>query len=143
MWISKKEYESLCVDMVKREQLEKENAVLKQALDAKKIWEKAYERGVANEELLLELLGRVKKNQDSCITVSGGSIAGSLNINGVDFDKDVAVYIDDYFGGKVIKQESIKVVILDEEGNATYARTSQKNKKDNFQRNYILVEKEG
>lgn len=125
-----------------RETLLKENAGLKQALDAKEIWQKAYDRGVANEGLLLELLGKTKRGLDGCITASGGNITDDFHLGGVDFNKDVAVYIDDYFGGKVIKQESIKVVILDKEGNATCARTAQKNKKKGSQRNYVLVEKE-
>jgi len=41
-------------------------------------------------------------------------------------DETVAIYVDDYFGGKVIKQESHPVTILDEEGKATYAVTGRK-----------------
>lgn len=39
---------------------------------------------------------------------------------------NVPVYVDDYFGGKVIKQESHPVTILDETGKATYGVTAKK-----------------
>lgn len=126
MWISKKEYESLYCSMVKAEQLEKENAYLKEKTD------------------LVKLLERFERKDESLDTgkfsITGGSISGSVSIMGVDFDKDVAVYIDDYFGGKVIKQESIKVIAIDKDGNVTYGRTDRKNKKKDFQRDYIIEE---
>lgn len=139
MWISKKEYN---LYQQKALALEKENAALKSMLETKNIWEKAYNKAVTNEDLLLTLLGKNKKEAESYFTVSGGTITGATNIMGVDFDKDVAVYVNDYFGGKVIKQESIKVVILDKDGKATYSQTARTNKKSDFQRNYVLVEAE-
>ena len=50
-------------------------------------------------------------------------------------DDSVAVYVDDYFGGKVIKQEATPVTILDIHGKATYGLTAQKADKG---KNYIL-----
>ncbi len=49
------------------------------------------------------------------------------------------VYVPDHFGGKVIKQESTKVVILDEEGNATYAVTGKHSADKGYK--YLLVRK--
>ena len=51
---------------------------------------------------------------------------------------DVAVYVPDYFGGKVIKQEATKLVELDEEGNTTYHLTAQKPDKGH---SYKLIRK--
>ena len=44
------------------------------------------------------------------------------NING----GDPAVYIDDLFGGKVIKQESTKAIFIDKDGNVKEGRTAIK-----------------
>jgi len=48
---------------------------------------------------------------------------------------DVAVYVDDYFGGRVIKQEATSVTILDKKGKATYGLTARKADKG---KDYIL-----
>jgi hypothetical protein len=39
---------------------------------------------------------------------------------------ELAILLEDYFGGKVFKQEATKVVELDEDGKATYHVTKQK-----------------
>lgn len=50
--------------------------------------------------------------------VTGGDIMMHL-------DDSVPRYVEDYFGGKVIKQEATPVTILDEKGKATYALTKK------------------
>jgi len=50
--------------------------------------------------------------------VSGSDIMAHL-------DDSVPRYVEDYFGGKVIKQEATPVTILDEKGKATYGLTKQ------------------
>ena len=47
----------------------------------------------------------------------------------------VPVYVEDYFGGKVIKQEATPVTILDKNGKATYGLTARKAEKNKL---YIL-----
>ena len=51
---------------------------------------------------------------------------------------DVPRYVEDYFGGKVIKQEAHPVTILDENGKATYGVTAKKPEKN---KRYVLHEK--
>lgn len=55
------------------------------------------------------------------------------------FTDDIAQYVDDYFGGKVIKQEATPVTILDENGKATYGVTKKLPRKGE---KYILVKDE-
>lgn len=64
------------------------------------------------------LIGSVDAMSDGAITSS--SILGALKSH------DVAMYVDDYYGGKVIEQESHPVTVLDENGKATYHKTKQK-----------------
>ena len=52
-------------------------------------------------------------------------------------DDSVPRYVDDYFGGKVIKQEATPVTILDEKGKATYGMTAKAPDKG---KQYLLVE---
>jgi len=40
-------------------------------------------------------------------------------------EHDIAVYIKDYYGGKVVEQESHPVTVLDVDGKATYHRTAK------------------
>ncbi len=44
-------------------------------------------------------------------------------------DDTVPRYVEDYFGGKVIKQEATPVTILDANGKATYGLTAKKPEK--------------
>lgn len=53
------------------------------------------------------------------------------------FPDDVAVFVEDYFGGSVIKQEATKVVVLNEDGEASYYLTSKSPDKG---RKYLLVQ---
>ena len=80
---------------------------------------------------LIDKVADVARSNKEFITSLDGCISGSeLNI-----PTDVARYIDDYYGGKVIKQEATLVTILDENGRATYAHTAKKPSKG---KKYIL-----
>lgn len=71
----------------------------------------------------------------SILTTNGyGGI--SLSNASVMLSDSVAQYVDDYYGGKVIKQEATPVTILDSQGKATYALTRRPADKG---RNYLLV----
>jgi hypothetical protein len=59
----------------------------------------------------------------SFLTSSGGGVYWDNNTL---LGDHVAVYVDDYFGGKVIKQEATKVVIIDKNGKTTEAFSKQK-----------------
>lgn len=83
---------------------------------------------------ILEILG---KNSVAGNYIFSANFATGVD-NMVELSDSVAVYVDDYFGGKVIKQEATKLVVLDESGNATYYMTKQKPDK-NFQ--YKLLRK--
>lgn len=63
----------------------------------------------------------------------------SMSVNGINFSacggtfytetnlsENVLVYVDDMLGGKVIKQEGTKCVVLDKNGNMTTGLTKQK-----------------
>ena len=80
---------------------------------------------------LREALWRKEKFEEIC-----DKLADKVNVLGVTgefgsqtvmdrLDDSVAVYVDDYFGGKVIKQEATPVTILDHEGKATYGLTKR------------------
>lgn len=56
------------------------------------------------------------------LTTLGGSVAWEK----MSLPDNIAQYVDDYFGGKVIKQEATKVVILEKDGERKEAFTKQK-----------------
>lgn len=60
-----------------------------------------------------------KHDQDLC------GITGYVDSLRAGFPDNIPQYVDDYFGGKLFKQEATKVVILDKDGNATYALTAK------------------
>lgn len=89
------------------------------------------------DDLKKALWGRDKLNEicdklaDKTINLEG-SMTGyaSCGIDVMDsLDDTVPRYVDDYFGGKVIRQESTPVTILDKHGIATYAVTAVDTKK--------------
>ena len=126
MWISKEKYKALS----------NENATLKAALETKQIWEKLLDKATKNDERLIDILGKVTKD---CLTISD-AFNLSAGCAELILPESVAQYVDDYFGGKVIKQEAIKVIAIDKNGNVTYGKTSRTRKKSDFQRNYVLEE---
>jgi len=80
---------------------------------------------------LKEILEKLtKKSEITGDLVSGfGLVSNNYSDGGpilsIDEDK-IPVYVNDYFGGKYIKQESTKLVELDPTGKATYHFTEQK-----------------
>ena len=88
-------------------------------------------------ERLTTVVEKIHPNSFSDISGYGGwATASDINIM-AGLDDTVPVYVDDYFGGKVIKQEATPVTILDENGKATYALTAKKPTKGKA---YLLVQ---
>jgi hypothetical protein len=61
------------------------------------------------------------------MTINGIGFAnamGSWNLN-MDLPDNVAQYVEDMLGGKVIKQEANKVIKIDQQGNVTTGLTKQ------------------
>lgn len=80
-----------------------------------------------------KITDKVSENSDFISVVgSWATSAGDLIL-----PDDVPRYVEDYFGGKVIKQEATPVTILDKNGKATYSQTAQKPDKD---KRYKLVQ---
>lgn len=67
-------------------------------------------------------------NKFSGLTINGNGFSitgGSWNTDLV-LPDNVAQYVDDYFGGKVIKQEAIKVIEINKDGEIKTGLTKQK-----------------
>lgn len=83
---------------------------------------------------LKEALYRKEKFEEICDKLAdktlGHGMALDTCIGSVDvmscLDDSVPRYVEDYFGGKCIKQEATPVTILDDMGKATYALTATK-----------------
>lgn len=62
------------------------------------------------------------------LTSSGTGIYYNTSLGTFDLNlpDNVLVYVDDILGGKVIKQEAIKCLVIDEKGNVTTGLTKQK-----------------
>lgn len=84
------------------------------------------EKEISEARNLKEILDKLTIKWTT-ITSSGGIDNDVSWIGGTHFslDESVLVYVDDYFGGKVIKQEATKLVIVDEKGDVTYSQTKQ------------------
>jgi len=123
----RKHYEGLYYDLLKRQREEREDAALNNNIG----------------KLLAEIVKRTgipqPESNDLYFSIKSGDI-GWFNFanGGLSLPDNVAEYVDDYYGGKVIKQEATKVVILDENGNATYSQTKRKPKKG---KKFIVVYK--
>lgn len=90
------------------------------------------------KDLIVEILDRITNKETSpylTLTTDMGYVT-SRDIMSC-LDDTVPRYVDDYFGGKVIKQEATPVTILDADGKATYSQTAQKPDKG---RRYVLVD---
>jgi hypothetical protein len=82
---------------------------LREALNRKESFEKIMDKVV---------------DKTNSLTVDFASCVGTADLM-MHLDDSVPRYVEDYFGGKVIKQEATKVTILDENGKATYALTKK------------------
>jgi len=96
----------------------------KKALDEIKTLEKSLEQANDLKSVLCKLTDK-SCSYGETISVLSGSFTNSEIV----LPNDVARYVDDYYGGKVIKQEANKVVALNDEGEATYHLTKRPNTK--------------
>lgn len=72
---------------------------------------------------LKEILNQLAQKE---LTVTGGF---GITVNGgshIEFDDSVAVYVDDMLGGKVIKQEATKCLIISKDGKVETGYTKEK-----------------
>jgi hypothetical protein len=76
-----------------------------------------------------DLKAILEKITDKFITSGSGlimsNIGGGLNYE-LSIDENVLVYTDDILGGKVIKQEGIKCLIIEKDGSVKTGLTKQK-----------------
>lgn len=106
-------------------------AALKAELETQKEWtqEMKRQRDCAMQlgEVLQKLTGKVELSCKafSGIHISGGSLACEA-INGIQIGENLAQYVDDFFGGKVIKQEATKVIQISKDGEVSTGLTRQK-----------------
>ena len=117
-------------------ELEKRNEELHQ-----KLLEREKELGEARDmrgllKAIIERTGLPPMEGKFSILTTNGYGGISLSNASVMLSDSVAQYVDDYYGGKVIKQEATPVTILDSQGKATYALTRRPADKG---RNYLLV----
>lgn len=87
------------------------------------------------KDTLIKIVDKLTDKTNDLIGMSDTYVCGPSGVMNA-LDDTVPRYVDDYFGGKVIKQEATPVTILDEKGKATYALTKQPADKS---RTYKLV----
>lgn len=82
----------------------------------------------------------LEKITDYTLTGAEGfiSISGGFTNREITLGENVLVYVDDIMGGKVIKQEANKCIVIDKEGNIKTGLTKQKVDKGY---NYKLIRK--
>ena len=106
------------------------NSTHKQALNKIEHLEKSLAEA-QNLKFVFEALVDKAVTMDDSLSICMGSFsAGELIL-----PDDVPRYVDDYYGGRVIKQEATPVTILDEKGKATYGMTAKRPDKN---KKYIL-----
>lgn len=80
-----------------------------------------------NLKFVFETLTDVTRNNSDFISSLDGTLSASSVMDSL--DDSVAIYVDDYYGGKVIKQEATPLTVLDKNGKATYHYTAKPPKK--------------
>ena len=93
-------------------------------------------QAIYRKEKFEEIVGKLTDKVVGVVGMCGAATAANRCNVMSELDSTVAVYVDDYFGGKVIKQEATAVTILDTNGKATYGVTARKLPKG---KNYHLV----
>lgn len=121
MFVSKKKYQSAL------DQIEHLETSLAQAQNLKFVFERITERLESDDIRYHDLDG----------SAFGAGVSMDDITELIKSDEDIAVYVSDHFGGKVIKQQATPVTVLDAEGKATYAHTAEKPDKG---RSYKLVQ---
>jgi hypothetical protein len=117
LWITKYRHNKIVANY------EKHVEDLREALNRKEIF----------EIILNKLVDKSNSFGDSLSVMNGCLSGGELIL-----PNDVPRYVEDYFGGKVIKQEATPVIILDKKGKATYGMTAKSPDKGRL---YKLVQK--
>jgi hypothetical protein len=119
--------------------IKKHNAVVNNLLskiDLFKQCEEARKDNQKNNDSLVKILEKLtESNLTFKSFIASNCVIGSCELKLPD---NVPVYVDDYFGGRVIKQEAMPVTILDENGKATYGLTKRQPDKG---KSYILITK--
>lgn len=67
-----------------------------------------------------------KDNNDFLTALSGFTYVNSIGDSVLSLSDDVLVYVDDILGGKVIKQEGNKCLVIDKTGNVKTGLTKEK-----------------
>lgn len=109
------------------ERLERENNRLKEELKESKDLKK-----------ILEAVGKITDDYSGVLALSG---SGSLSTAYEDIENSLSDaiprYVDDIFGGKVIKQEATKAIVISKDGEIKTGLTKQKAEKGY---SYVLVQ---
>jgi hypothetical protein len=86
---------------------------------------KQYKEQINRKDKMEEIMDKlVDKTNTIAGSLEGYCIASGHDVM-MSLDESVPRYVEDYFGGKVIKQEATPVTILDEKGKATYGLTKE------------------
>jgi len=99
------------------------------------------EKKLDKAERLESIFDKLFSSIDGCLNLVGGldiskGMFNTLNVKTVN-GGEPAVYINDLFGDKVIRQESYKAILIDKEGNVTEGRTKLQPLNN---KNYVLRE---
>ena len=96
---------------------------------------KNLEEALNRKENFEKIMDKLTDKTNSLTSQSGQWVVSSSGVM-ASLDESVPRYVEDYFGGKVIKQEATNVTILDPKGKATYGLTAKPADKG---KNYLLV----
>src|SRR5574343_7023 len=86
--------------------------------------EKELEEAKNLKEILEKMSSMTINGQGFAVSGGAWSIASEFNL-----PDDVLRYVDDILGGKVIKQEGTKCLVIDKDGNVKTGLTKQKSEK--------------
>lgn len=119
MWISKEKYKLINMELscVRSRNIDLIQEVNKLRVDLHR----------AND--LKDILNQLAQRVQSETKINGGiglNITGGDHVYNIELGDHVPVYVDDLFGGKVIKQEANKAIKIDKHGNVKTGLTKQK-----------------
>ena len=118
------------------------NKIVKEYQDALDVQKENINRKEKFEEIcekLTDIVGKIDVRAYENIVSSGQGFATTVDLDVMaKLDDSVAQYVDDYFGGKVIKQEATKLIVIDEKGKATYHHTKKRPNKGKVYKLHIL-----
>lgn len=122
MFITKKKHDAIVKDLLTR-------------VDMYKQYDEMRKDNQKNNNILIEILEKLANKSNLYADASMSYVTGTDIM--AHLDDSVPRYVEDYFGGKVIKQEATPVTILDSKGKATYGLTKMPPDKN---REYKLVQ---